>query len=392
MTARRALLYVFLVASLGLNVALVAVSADARTELSSRLGLAAEADIDASADRPELPVRAQGLLSMTRRPGGLKGEGFEAWRGSVLARLRALVSLRPVPLSDVESRDVDVSGASYRLTRLTYPSPSSGDRIVAYRLLPRARSSADGRPAVVLAIPGTGAGAVDGLLGRKSDYQRAAAVELARRGYAVYVPESAGIGERAFDAGWLEKRGYHSQHVLGMYGLWSGETLAGIFLSDLQATLKVIEADPEVDGRRIATFGISRGGTLAMLTAALSPSVRGAVVASGLRDSDEYVATYFDHVLIPGQGRYFFDSDIAGTIAPRPLLVTYGRKFEQVGAVYGEANELQEEVRTLRTARRVRAIYGMRGAQTAFRVVVHDRGHTWDEDATTTFLRELFRS
>ncbi len=339
---------------------------------------------------PVLPYRAEARQSMTKVPGGLAGERLERWRQGILDRLQALLDLPAVAPSRPVWTAQKSDSSGYTLARTTLPSPTGLDRIVMYRLLPTQRRAGGAKPAVVLAIPGSGVHATDGLLGRVDNYQRAAAPRLAERGYAVYVAESFGAGARGFDTGWLGDRGYTSQHVAGMYGLYSGEYLARIFLADIAAEIAVIRTDPQVDGDRLATFGISRGGALAMLAAAREPTVDGAIAASGLRDEDLYSASYFDHAVIPSMGRYFLHSDVAGTIAPRPLLITYSSRFDRDGPVFAEALELQEEVRTLRTAKRVRAIYRMFGARAMLRVVVHPRGHTWDETSTQTFLRALF--
>lgn len=340
---------------------------------------------------PALPYRAEHQLSMTKRVGGLEGEALEGWRSDVLTELRALLDLPPVPAGQSLDWETQPTRAStYTLDRATVPSPLGRDRLVMYRLLPTRRPPHGRKPAAVLAVPGTGERALDGLLGRVDNYENRAAVRLAERGYAVYAAETFGIGERGFDPGWLGARGYHSQHVAGMYGLYSGDYLSRIFLADLEAELRVIEADPAVDSEEIATFGISRGASLAMLAAALHPEVKGAVAASGVRDEDLYSASYFDHAVIPGQGRYFLQSDLAGTIAPRPVLITYGSRFTKRGAFFGESAELQEEVSTLRTAKRTESIYRMFGASTELAVVLHPLGHTWDEDSTLAFLGQLF--
>ena len=385
-------LRLLLVASLSLNAIVLGGALYLEGERVARvLGVGSNDEVlHAYEAPPRVPLRAEMELSMTRKPDELHGAQLARWRHDILERLEALLSLYPSAPLQLRTKEVPVSADGYRITRLTFVSPSGIDRVIAYRLLPKEPRRLRTKPPVVLAIPGSGVDSVRGLLGRVDDYQRAAAIKLVEHGYAVYVPESVGIGERGFDPGWLGQRSYQSQHVLGMYGLWSGDFLARPLLADLRATLQVIRSDEAVDGDRVATFGISRGGTLSMLTAALDSRVLGAVVASGLRDSDRYVATFYDHVLIPGAGRYFLDSDVAGTVAPRPMLVTYGTSLTPEGNVFAEAFELQEEARTLRTASRVKRIYEMRGTASAFKTVVHGGGHTWDQQATMAFLRRLF--
>jgi dienelactone hydrolase len=382
-----------LIASLAFNVVTVAavvflLAVDER-DLASRFR--GGASLKGVVERPpKIPYRAEHRLSMIRFDTGLRGEALTRWRGRVLGKLRDLLDLPPVPAKyRPEWVPQPTSATAYALARTTIPSPAGFDRIVIYRLVPRRQLVHQRKPAAVMAIPGTGEDALDGLLGRIDDYQRSAAERLAEHGYAVYAAESFGIGERGFDPGWLADLGYHSQQVAGMYGLYSGHYLATIYLADLEAELRVIQGDPSVNGEKIATFGISRGANLSMLAAALNSEVDGAVIASGLRDMDNYVHYFFDHALIPAEGRYFLRSDVAGTIAPRPLLITYGRRVRAQGPVFGEG-QLQVEVRTLRTARRTRSIYRMFGAASKVTVALHASGHTWDEAATFTFLRRLF--
>ena len=207
---------------------------------------------------------------------------------------------------------------------------------------------------------------------------------MVKRGYAVYVPESFGVGERAVDVDWLGKR---PTLILGQYGIYTGELLARIFVADLLQVAEYMRGEEQVDPQRIVTFGISRGALLALWVAALDTRIAGAVVASGLGDGDSYRVTNFDQVLVPGEGMYFNRSDLAGCVAPRPLMIAYGTK--RIGRFAETPTYLVEGTR-LTAARRARQIYAFAQADEAITVCVHPGGHTWDEEATFAFLQGVF--
>jgi len=338
---------------------------------------------------PQMPYKPELRLSIINQLSLSDDFDIQDWKNQVLSTLRNLIGLSDIiaPFSITKS-EAEVNN-KYVLQRMTMPSPLGYDNIVLYKLMPSRLPSDHAKPAVVLVIPGSGMKSVNGLLGRTVDYHRSAGIKLVTHGYAVYVVESFAVGERAFDVGSLLDEGVNSPHAVGMYGIYSGEYLAKIFIADLLSVIEFIKTEDDVNGDMLVTFGVSRGGFLSLLVAALSQDVKGAVIASGLVDPDRYIFNNFKQPIIPQEGRYFLRSDIAGTIAPRPILLSYGTNRSLSRGDLAEYPGNIEEAQTSRTVNRVKYIYKLFNAGGSVSVSIHEGGHTWPEKDTFEFLRSV---
>lgn len=135
-------------------------------------------------------------------------------------------------------------------------------------------------------------------------------------------------------------------------GLWWGRPLFGRMLAELGAGARWLMAQPEIDAARVATMGISMGGTHAWWLAALEQRIAAAVhmccfadlatlVQSGAHDG------HGAYMTVPGLLPVARSGQIAGLIAPRPQLVCAGmadwstppgafaRAMEDLAAAYG---------------------------------------------------------
>jgi dienelactone hydrolase len=246
-------------------------------------------------------------------------EGFEAWR--VRTRRRVLDLLGPEPASvvpDVETTE-SVECGSYRRDRIVIDTEATM-AMPAYLLVPHGRTEPG---TAVLALHGHGpgkallCGCVVG--GPGDDY----AHQLARAGHLVFVPDLRGFGERAdHDIGGK----YHCDWNLVC------ATMAGVVplarnLWDLRCALDYLTAHPLVARDRVATVGLSYGGTCSLFLAALDDRVA-AVVVSGYLSSWRAAHTVPWNMcgsqVLPGQLGAVEHLDLAALIAPRPLLVESG--------------------------------------------------------------------
>ncbi len=152
---------------------------------------------------------------------------------------------------------------------------------------------------------------------------------------------------------------------------WYGRTLLGDMIGDLAAALGWLAARPEVDGDRIAAFGMSMGATLAYFLAAVEPRIAAVahlccladlatLVESGVHDRHGHYMT------VPGLLAETSTGAIAGLIAPRPQFVGVG---------LGDA--LTPEPAFDRAIAEVRHAYAKSGVSEALRVVVEPTsGHS----------------
>lgn len=111
--------------------------------------------------------------------------------------------------------------------------------------------------------------------------------------------------------------------------LWHGTTLFGQMLAELKLGLDYLTSLQQVDANRIATLGISMGGTHAWWLAALDERIKAAVhmccfsdlsclIQSGAHDGHGHYMT------VPNLLNHCSTGELAGLIAPRAQLVCVG--------------------------------------------------------------------
>ena len=141
---------------------------------------------------------------------------------------------------------------------------------------------------------------------------------IARAGWTVFCVDMPGFGAR-------QSQGRES--ALAKSAHWHGQTLLGQMVSDQLLALDVlIDA---VRPSRIATLGISMGGTLAYLVAALRDDIAATAHLCVFADmapliDDGAHDLHGPYMTIPGLLRDYDMSSIAGLVAPRHQLVATG--------------------------------------------------------------------
>ncbi|WP_049573602.1 dienelactone hydrolase family protein [Nonomuraea sp. SBT364] len=230
---------------------------------------------------------------------------------------------------------------------------------------------------------------------------RAYAGELARRGFAVLVPDVFGWGSRRFpladmpdrvtaqpaEPGLSEADRYdvaagHHEHVLEKYCTLLGTSLAGVVAGEDLAAAAYLRGRPDVG--EVGCLGVSGGGLRAALLGAFDPAVSAvAVVAmvSAYADLlDGYVASHTWMLYPPGLSRVCDWPALVAARAPRPLLVQYAAR-DALFPVAG-MRRAHEAI-----ARR----YPSGGYEGAF----HDAPHSFDvpmQEAAFTWLTERLRA
>jgi len=295
----------------------------------------------ASHDRP--PVRAFA---------GTSREDFRRWRRASIARLQRIYRLQREAIPRLVRVVRSAQRDGYRCDYLTWTAPD-GVEVPAYLLVP---SGSGPFPAFVF-LHGHGAtieqvlgfadpepGTSDGNLA----YLRSLRwVESApQAGYVCLVPEHRGFGA-------LSEAQPGCQHAF-LNALAFGRTLQGMRVADVIRWIDFLRTRDDVERDRIAVGGISLGGELAVLVSAFDTRVSATVTAGFVRILRDqlhqsafcpcsYAPDLFDEFDLP---------EIAGLIAPRPLLVQSGDH----DGLY--PRECAEE-----GIRRVREIYAIAGAR-----------------------------
>jgi len=206
------------------------------------------------------------------------------------------------------------------------------------------------------------------------DYGR----ELVRRGYVVAVPCLTPFGDRL---GKLDTyKGEDPCAVSFVRLLILGKLLMGENLRDSLWALELLARDSRVDSNRLGCVGLSYGGRMTMLTAALEPRVRAAAISGALNVMQERISVPYScgAQVIPGLLRYGDTPEIASLIAPRPCLWEVGAKDELISARWAE------EALT-----RIRRAYKAYDAEDRLIVDRFQGGHEWNGGVAYPWLERI---
>ncbi|NLT41960.1 MAG: prolyl oligopeptidase family serine peptidase [Anaerolineae bacterium] len=267
---------------------------------------------------------------------------YQAWRAQFHDAYRRCLGPWPTPvepnLEVVEERDFP----AFTATRLHFDS-APGVAVSAYLLVPKGIAPGEKRPGI-LAAHGHGDGrhndGKDDLLGLDGgDPDRAASIrrqnldyakQAAERGYVVIVPDWLPFGERKAPKEWVGGR--DRCNVVGMGWAYLGYTMLGQNIWDGMRALDILATRPEVDAERLGVIGLSYGGTMTLHLAANDPRLKVAVMSG-------YLSTVRgDAITKRGGGNFCLGQhvpelllygdipDMAGLIAPKPLLIEAGQK------------------------------------------------------------------
>lgn len=190
------------------------------------------------------------------------------------------------------------------------------------------------RPAV-LALHGHGAFGHDAVAGIDDTPERRRNIaeanydygrQLALRGYVVAVPCFTPFGPRLGRR--EDYKGDDPCAVTFVRMQLFGKLLISENLRDALWAIELLAADSRVDAQRIGCVGLSLGGRMAMLTSAVSPRVRVAVLSGALNMLQERVRGRYScgAQIIPGLLNFGDVPEIASLIAPRPCLWEVGKQ------------------------------------------------------------------
>ncbi|MFH1034245.1 MAG: dienelactone hydrolase family protein [Pseudomonadota bacterium] len=326
---------------------------------------------------PELPLRLPaGLLKLAFQTVGPSAAELPAWQAALRAKLAELLALDLDSLSawrpawrELERREM--SGYSQRL--LSFVS-LEGLEVPAYLLLPAGPGPWPG----VLMAHGhdLGARSAIGLL-ESSDGQEALGRRLAQAGFAVLAPDLLSFGQRQIPAP-PDPVGRRGHEIFANLAMEVGRPIAGLHLMDLMQAYAILRVWPGVDKQRLGVAGLSQGGRLACLLAGLEPGLGACLVASGITSvlkvdrGNQHL-----HDGVPGLLRLADYPDLAGLVAPRALMLSWGLR---------EPFPYCLETREAVTPDYLRPIYELAGAPGNLETDLHPRGHCYHPEAACNFF------
>ena len=200
-----------------------------------------------------------------------------------------------------------------------------------------------------------------------------------QRGVAALCIEQRSFGERSECA--METPSGDCCQDAAMHALFLGRTLLGERVFDVDRAIDYLMARGDADPRRIGVTGNSTGGMIALFAAALLPRIRFAMPSScfsSFRDS-VLAMGHCSCNYVPGLLKVADMADIAGLIAPKPLVL-----------VHGQSDHLFPIRSTRRAFREVRVTYEAAEAAGKCALVVGPGGHRFYGDlAWPVLLRML---
>jgi dienelactone hydrolase len=160
-----------------------------------------------------------------------------------------------------------------------------------------------------------------------------------------------------------------------------GRNLLGMRVWDLMAAVDYLQQRPDVDSNRIVATGNSGGGTATLFLAAMDTRIAAAIPSC-------YFCTWAASIqavphcacnFVPGLSNMIEMYDLAGLVAPRPMLIVAGRE-DPIFPIEGV-----EEAYS-----RLREIYTAAGCPDRLELFVGDGGHRYYATRVWPWLREQF--
>jgi len=280
-------------------------------------------------------------LSM-RFDGGTAAE-LAAWRERFRSKLASLLGdYAPPERWETTAERTDELTDHTRLQLLL--SAKGHATLPVYLLLPRGAAGRK-RPGVV-AVHGHGSHGYHPIVGRDDlpgvsraiaganyDYGR----QLVRQGYVVAAPCLQPFGRRLGSRDRYGRQDPCAVEFLRLQLL--GKVLMAENLRDVLWSLALLCQRPEVDADRCACVGLSYGGRMTMLAAAMESRFKVAVISGAMNVMQERVQVRYScgAQVIPGLLRYGDVPEIGSLIAPRPAVWEIGSRDKLVKSTWANA-------------------------------------------------------
>lgn len=335
---------------------------------------------------PTVDERLRALASeapLTMRFLGTTRDECRVWQSEFAGKLRSLLGsyLPPQTWKTADKRVTDLEDHSREELVLTAEGCSP---LPLYVLAPRGVSQP--RPGI-LALHGHGEYGHHPVAGRDDLPGVAAAIrqanydfgrQLVRRGYVVAIPCLTPFGVRL---GKPDMYGHEDPCAVSFVRLSIlGKVLMGENLRDCLWALEALARDPRVDSSRLGCVGLSYGGRMTMLTAALEPRIRIAVISGALNVMQERISAPYScgAQVIPGLLQYGDTPEIASLIAPRPCVWEVGAKDALISAQWAD-----------QALSRIRRAYKAYGSEHSLKVDRFEGGHQWTGNVAYPWLQEI---
>lgn len=324
---------------------------------------------------------AGSLRAMSYEPGS--DDDFHAWQRSLRSELLSLLAVHPqeeLPVTGQVFDERDMGGYVRQYVRFT---SRDGITIPAFQLVPK---GVTGPVPAVLCLHGHGPGKVvpadfgQDVRGKpvQVEGERDYAVQAVREGYVALAPDLRGFGELMLDQDLAGGAGCSCQQ-LSQRALMVGRTLLGMRVLDCMSAVDYLLTLPQVDPHKIICTGQSGGGTATLFATALDTRFALSIPSCYFCTFEHSIMAmaHCDCNYAPGLLNLCEMYDIAGLVAPRPMLIIAGEQdsifpLEGVRIAY----------------KRVQGMYRAAGAEGKLELYVGPEGHRYYKARVWDFVRE----
>ena len=204
------------------------------------------------------------------------------------------------------------------------------------------------------------------------------AEQMAKAGFLTISPDLRVFGERR--DGKDPFPGRDACNVNFIKGALLGIYTLTLNIWDIKCCIDYLETLPEVDPQRIGMMGLSQGGTMTTFAAAADNRIKAADIIGYVNSWSGFAverANFCGSQIIPEVFKYFDVDEIAGLIAPRPLLLEMG--------IYDDCFFIQD---MLKGYEGVKEIYRAAGAEDRLWTDIGPSGHAFQGNKAFEFFRK----
>ncbi len=310
---------------------------------------------------------------------------WQSWHEEALIKLQDL--LGPFPEAVPLDAEVEYSVEDGDFIRERVVFNSEAYMSVPCQVLRPKAMAADGSNAAIVCSHGHGPFGKDPVAGVRSSPEHEANIaqhnynygeQMARAGFLTISPDLRVFGERRDGPDPFPGRDACNMNFIR--GALLGVFPLTLNIWDMKCCIDYLETRPEVDPNRIGMMGLSQGGTMTTFTSAVEPRIKAADIIGYINPWREFAfkaPKVCGSQIVPGLYRYFDTDDIAGLIAPRPLLLEMG--------IYDNCFFIQD---TLEGYERVKRIYQSAGAEDRLWAEIHPGPHAFGGKKAVTFFNQ----
>ncbi len=255
-------------------------------------------------------------------------ETLEQWQKNAEEKLKELLGLPRSVCEPLFEKEYEKELEDCREIRFTFQS-EEGEFAPAVLWLPKVTQNK--KPPVMICLQGHSTGMHVSMNRPKFDEDkedaesgdRDFAVQCIKNGFAAVSLEQRCFGERGGTPN-------PDCYIASQTAILSGRTIIGGRVWDIKTLIDVLENNfsNEINTDKIYCMGNSGGGTATFYAAALEKRIKGAIPSCAF-------ATFYGSIgimrhcacnFVPGIAKYFDMAEIAGLIAPRPLVIVSGKE------------------------------------------------------------------